>query len=762
MRNIKRWISLAVVAVMLLGIGTWTLPAHADDITTASLLGKSNGGAAMAGDGLSSDSPLSEHSTPFISNIEAEVAHTISGSTLIHGFTYEQAADPAGTVQGGKDGYYCLTGASQLYTRADGIYSFVADITHYDNEGACVMFVRGVKNFTFGDGGYYGRDMNVIDVSIGNGGIYLLPVTDDDGNIWLRVNIKTVTGETVNENGADHYYATPDITYIPVNSTRITVADNGEELLILAGTEQVAKIGVSGTKDLSAYYPVAADACAETVTVTTLVDGAYRGSYGGPAAAEVTRGEDVDKGVARTVENAVVASSHLNGDLGFATRWTTLHLTEIRLMAYSDMHNTDIPDVEIQRNPYTVLWGNIGGGDAVFMHHPEITGGRFREIGVRFSAANAFSEVIVGAQGCEAITFRVYRWNSDYATTVKGVPVFEKTQAVGPAQNNIKLDEVLPAGEYLLVTSSTVEGAYLWSIQKKEEADVQHFIDGEIVSGAKDTLAGGIVYVDDTATAFGSLVEDVPTAHWATATTAANRETLTTANASYALQFAVAQSFRGIELALDGTGDLQLDLYPWNKNADETKAGTAVWSGSLSVAGEGTYVVPVASVQAGEYLLVLTCLSGEIELACVENPVAGVQVEVYSDSGTVDIVCGGLKFSDGVGAFADISFPEYEEESDTETADTDTAETDSAETGDAETNPADTDAPETVPVDTDSLDTDVVETDSTDTVANSDSVETDGGTEEGKGCKSSMIAGVTVLLLSVSSFLFLQKKKSKS
>ncbi len=250
-------------------------------------------------------------------NAADEEGTSVAGSTLSSVFAFLQAAAGPSPIE---NGAYVFKGYTEAIATANGAYAFTADSVGSGNLNLAMMFVRGVYNFNFGDGGYFGAiwengaGANWTGYA-GSAGIYLLPVKAEDGSVTL----------TVRFNCWDGTKASIKAYNIPVPSTEITVVDNGTDVSIISGDTLAAIVTISGTKDFGYTGQngavVAPDACAETVTIT-LADGTEE-----------------------LVENAVVASTHL-AQLGLATRdGGQLTVTNVSLKGATSVEIPDFPYV---------------------------------------------------------------------------------------------------------------------------------------------------------------------------------------------------------------------------------------------------------------------------------------------------------------------------------------------------------------------------------------------------------------------------------
>ncbi len=199
-------------------------------------------------------------------NAADETGTTVGGSNLSGIFAFTQAAAGPSVIE---DGVYILKDFTEAIANPDGYYAFTANIDSVGNHKLSAMFVRGVYNFNFGDGGYFGAIFsNGINGGpnsnySGSAGIYLVAANEGLGvtNLTVRFHCWDGSAVTIKE------------YMIPVNSTKITVVDKGDVVYILAGDELAATVTISGTKDFGYTGQNGAvvdpDACAETVAIKT-------------------------------------------------------------------------------------------------------------------------------------------------------------------------------------------------------------------------------------------------------------------------------------------------------------------------------------------------------------------------------------------------------------------------------------------------------------------------------------------------------------
>ncbi len=254
-----------------------------------------------------------DDTTNFVTDItanfgEADEKLDLQSTDLANLFAIKYGANETQyAVKNGESPYYGVSSFTSMVTNTNGAYAYTVDVVSTDGpEGFASIFLRGIQNASI-EKEYYGQDGHDGDSSsMGGAGIYL-NVIQKDGAPTLRVNLKTYNGAYV-----------PNITYIPINSQTITVADNGNCVSIMAGDELVATIKISGTKDYG-LDAVAADELAATA-VMTLADGS-----------EIV------------YEDACVAASHIS-QVGIATRTGSIAFNRVSLMPFSSVAIPSFPE----------------------------------------------------------------------------------------------------------------------------------------------------------------------------------------------------------------------------------------------------------------------------------------------------------------------------------------------------------------------------------------------------------------------------------
>ena len=261
--------------------------------------------------------PVVSHTGSFVSNIDAIFAQSqddkdLKATDLAQ--LFDQIYYGAGAAQyaifNNGAPYYGVTSFTSMHTKPNGWYAYNINVVSTGGaEGFGGFFVRGVQAASL-EGQFYGQDGNDgSGSSHGGAGIYFNYL----GIGKLRINIKTfVDGKFI-----------PNIYYVNVESSNITVVDTDSVITILAGDKKIATIEVIGTKvyDIKdqhgAAVSLAEDALAEKA-ILTLADGTVV-----------------------ELDNACVAAKAAGSDLGVATRTGAINFNAISLKAYNTV---EIPD----------------------------------------------------------------------------------------------------------------------------------------------------------------------------------------------------------------------------------------------------------------------------------------------------------------------------------------------------------------------------------------------------------------------------------
>ena len=195
---------------------------------------------------------------------------------------------------------YAIWNFNSISIKPNGQYAFSVNNIEFNADfGLASVFVRAIRNAS-PEKQFYGPDGgDATGSSHGGAGIWLA-IADIDGQLTLRINIKSYENGTYKSN----------IFLVPVDGRNLTVADNGSVVTLIVNDKVAATIAISGTKDFGIDGVTAGEA-AENVTIT-LADGTV---------AEVA--------------NAIVAASCDTGNsVGVATRGGTIKFTSISLKPY--------------------------------------------------------------------------------------------------------------------------------------------------------------------------------------------------------------------------------------------------------------------------------------------------------------------------------------------------------------------------------------------------------------------------------------------
>ncbi len=312
----------------------------------------------------------------------SDVANAFPAAPSAGGSWYDVTGQNGNKVNVGES--YHLANYNEMFITADGRYAFSATILDNVDPNRNFMFVRGVRNFDWGDQGYFGHDTN--NNYAGCGGI----------NVMVKDGVLTIIIRSYTEAACVRNIYTMD-----VDSNKITLADDGKTVYIVVGDTLAATVEISGTRDFGytgAAGAVAADACAAKVVLT----------MAGQEPVEIV--------------DAVVAASCMS-DIGMAIREHGNYITfsELSIAGFSTVTIPDFPAAPT--DPLVVNKTEYKVGDAIMVY---ATGSGTDWVGI---AARGATESI--------------GWYYVEAVSGQTVNLFEKAQAGdGSALTS------LPAGEY--------------------------------------------------------------------------------------------------------------------------------------------------------------------------------------------------------------------------------------------------------------------------------------------------------------------------
>lgn len=112
---------------------------------------------------------------------------------------------------------------------------------------------------------------------------------------------------------------------------------------------------------------------------------------------------------------------------------------------------------------------------------------------------------------------------------------------------------------------------------------------------------------------------------------------------TYAIQFAATESFSQFILVLCGEGKFTLSIYEWYYNYDASLTDREpVWTTEFEVPGDKEYTIDCGTVQAGEYILLISNVEAPSYVGIYTIPEPDYNVETWNDFDSADIVCGGV------------------------------------------------------------------------------------------------------------------------
>ncbi len=289
-------------------------------------------------------------------------------------------------------------------------------------------------------------------------------------------------------------------------------------------------------------------------------------------------------------------------------------------------------------HPYTALWGQIGGGSAIAILNGNAAG-------VRFAAENSFKAVTFAVNCKVEYTVRVFEWYADYATTTAGEPVAAVKHTVTKAgAQTVNLGAILPAGEYYV--EYTAEGAYdstdqtgradLWT--NTPDSRVECYYNGAVTTAANQTVAGGIVYVDNTVTALGG-ISKATRVFWSNtnegnATFLCGGTMASGVQATAGVRFAATDAFAAVVFGTTKLVDYTVNVYEWKIDyATTTSRSPVVTKVQTGVAGWNSVAFD-QPLPAGEYYVEYSA------------DVDGAHVWAYTSEGKVEYYHNGAKTTD--------------------------------------------------------------------------------------------------------------------
>ncbi len=492
MRNMKRWLSFLLVAVMLFTTGIWVLPAHAAEGETEVRWGQIGGGAAIAilnGNTAGVRFAAENRFVAVTFAVNCKVEYTVRVFSWNQNYATTTAGEPVSAVKHTvtKAGLQTVSlgevlPAGEYYVEytAEGAYDSTdqtgrADLWTHTPDSRVECYYNGAVT-TAADrtvaGGIVYADSTVTTL-----GTISHPYTALWGQIGGGSAIAVLNGNAAgvrfaakNRFQAFTFGANTSVEYtVKLYRWVIDYQSTVSQAPVYATTVTVTKAG------------------AQSVTLDKAYDaGEYYVEYSAEGAYDASTQDGRADLWTYTTSNK--AEYYYNGTLT-----TDPSQTVAGGIVYVDNTVTALGAVS---HPHTALWGQIGGGGGELTLHD---GTVAASAGTRFIAKNDVSAVVFGTGSTNAYTVRIFEWNTDYATTTGVAPILEKTLTAVYGKNYVLLDTALPKGEYY-VEYTAAEDFHVWWWDSTDNRVAEHYYNGEVTADKTQMMAGGVVYVDDSVT----------------------------------------------------------------------------------------------------------------------------------------------------------------------------------------------------------------------------------------------------------------------
>jgi len=273
------------------------------------------------------DDASGDFSYPFISDVASNENGTdLQESDLFMGFFINYGlGDPHAVA----DGKYCIGGINELISEIDGYYAYsiVMDSVVCHSGAHSYAFCRGVQDVAFT--GFTDLSESVVAIRnfyeddgasmIGGSGIYATIV---DGK--LQIVIKYFDATALKGIGNKYYT-------LNVDSNKLTFADDGNTVYILAGDTLCATIELSGSKDYDEISTTPVASFAETAKIT------------------------LANGLVDTIENTLITDTHTT-QVGIASRVGTTQFSSISIVGFSTVEIPEmvIDSLQVEKNTFPV------------------------------------------------------------------------------------------------------------------------------------------------------------------------------------------------------------------------------------------------------------------------------------------------------------------------------------------------------------------------------------------------------------------------
>ena len=243
--------------------------------------------------------------------------------------------------------------------------------------------------------------------------------------------------------------------------------------------------------------------------------------------------------------------------------------------------------------------------------------GFFDNFAVRFKTKASFKGGMMSfyVEGTHELKVSLYKWNADYATSVKAAPqasvtfeVTDATNAGSRAEGNYNFETAQPAGEYVAVFEvvSPKSGSALIQLKAKDpSANLECYVAGEEILV---DFFGGILFENYDDGGFVIVEKEIQSVPFYDTKAESTPLAITD---SYGIQFATGMPFDKIHITCpswgDNVGSLRWTLYRWQTSYADSIKGTAIASVDFIDIEDNAvkYFTFDEEMEAGEYLLLI-------------------------------------------------------------------------------------------------------------------------------------------------------------
>lgn len=115
-------------------------------------------------------------------------------------------------------------------------------------------------------------------------------------------------------------------------------------------------------------------------------------------------------------------------------------------------------------------------------------GGGFKAIGAKFTAEFIITDISISCPSWSddigSMIFKIFKWDTDYATTVAGEPVFIDTETFVDYPDNsmmeVSFEPEIEPGTYLWELSEGKDGVGVWAFKTHGEEGLEFYRNGEL------------------------------------------------------------------------------------------------------------------------------------------------------------------------------------------------------------------------------------------------------------------------------------------